>query len=72
MMSIKKIWLEVVYRFGVIFLGKLTREEIAWNERFPCKYCRPDFKPLPYSTMCGHIESNCSECGRKIYISLGY
>lgn len=72
MKSIKKLFLNIVYWYGVIFLGKLTREEIAWNERFPCKYCRPDFKPLPYSTMCGSIESNCSECGRKIYISLGY
>ncbi|QEP53287.1 hypothetical protein BS46_gp105 [Acinetobacter phage BS46] len=69
---IKKFWLEIVYRFGIIFQGKLTREEIAWNQRFPCKYCRPDFKPLPYSTMCGNIEDNCSECGRTIYISLGY
>lgn len=72
MKSIKFIWSEIVYRFGVMFLGKLTREEIAWNERFPCKYCRPSFKPEPYSTMCGSIESKCCECGRIIYISLGY
>lgn len=69
---IKKIWLEIVYWYGVIFLDKLTREEIAWNERFPCKYCRPPFKPLAYETMCGSIKSECSECGRTIYISLGY
>jgi hypothetical protein len=65
---IKKIWLEIVYWYGVIFLNKLTREEIAWNEKFPCKYCRPH----PSETMCGSIESKCSECGRTIYISLGY
>lgn len=69
---IRKLWLEIVYRFGIIFQGKLTREEIAWNEKFPCTSCRPDFKPLPYSTMRGHIESECSSCGRTIYISLGY
>ena len=35
-----------------------------WNEKFPCRECRPD----PNYTFCDGIEMRCHVCGREYYL----